>query len=476
MLTSGLTAESERIDGSFRDPSGYVFRWRGRVFRSIDADCYRALRGVEETGLLDQLMADRVLVPTRFVEDLQERERLEREYGGDRHFLEHEAVPLITYPYEWSVSMLADAAVLTLDLQQQLVQQGYALKDATAYNVQFVDGRPMFIDFGSIEKPGRLDLWYALGQFSRMFTFPLLLARHRGWDLKSYFLSRIGGQSLEEVARCFTWLERLRPRLLLDVTLPLWLGRKGGGSGTGAAMLDRPGTKPTAQLVNLARLRRKVTKLAAGYRLSGMWSRYTTTCTYTDKAEAFKKELIRKFLHTTRPARVLDAGSNTGDYSYLAAECGASVTAVDGDHDAVEQLYRRLRDKPAAITPMVLDLTNPSPGVGLNNRERPGFRERLDADCVFALALLHHLLVTGNLSLAAACDLLASHTSSYLVLEFVPPADPMFQGLLRFRRDRHEELTLEACRAEFGKRFELVEEHALPDSPRTLLFWRKKGN
>ena len=106
-----------------------------------------------------------------------------------------------------------------------------------------------------------------------------------------------------------------------------------------------------------------------------------------------------------RPSCVLDIGCNTGTYSYLAARLGARVIAADADHDAVDLLYRRLRGEPAAITPMVLDLSQPSPAIGYGNRERPSFLQRLDVDCVLALALIHHLRVTCNLPLTAIRDL-----------------------------------------------------------------------
>ena len=150
------------------------------------------------------------------------------------------------------------------------------------------------------------------------------------------------------------------------------------------------------------------------------------------------------------------------------------MLAADSDHDAVEILYRRLKREPAAITPMVLDITNPSPAIGYLNRERPSFHERLDVDCVLALALLHHLLISGNLSLAAARDLLHSLTRDLLVLEFVPTDDVMFRRMLQFRRDLFADVDLEACKRTFGERFRLLEQHSIPGSPRTLLLYARQ--
>lgn len=475
MITRTAPDASARIGGSFRDPSGYVFQRQQRIFRAIDDACHQTLRDLQDSGLLDALMTERLLARTRFVEDRDECLELSCAHAGYEHFLEHEVIAPITYPYEWSLSMLADAALLTLELQERLAGAGFALKDATAYNVQFVHGRPRFIDLASIEKPVRHDIWYALGQFTRMFTIPLMLACYHGRDLKSCFLANIDGVDAEQFARGLGWLERCRPRYLLDVTLPLWLGRKATQERTrGREMVERQRLDSGAQIFNLRRLRRKVHQLASSYRPAGTWSDYTSSCSYSSQAENAKKAFVREFLSAHQPAAVLDAGCNTGDYSYIAAECGARVLAADGAHDAVELLYRRLREQPADITPIVLDLTNPSPAIGFCNRERASFLERLDVDCVQALALLHHLLVSANLSLAAVRDFFADLTKEFLVLEFVPTHDVMFEQLLRFRRHDFADLDLQRCKAVFGQRFELLGERALPGSPRTLLFLRKR--
>jgi SAM-dependent methyltransferase len=470
-----MTSVGGRLAASFRDPSGYVFHHEGRVFRAVDASYAKLLAELEETGLLRELTA-RLVVPTHRVTEVPLTTLLNREHPGAAAFLEHAAIDPITYPYEWSISMLADAGIATLDLQLRLLEAGLSLKDASAYNIQFDRGRPVFIDLTSIERPARLDLWYALGQFGQMFTFPLLLFRERGWDLRSYFLGSLGGRTLEQVARSFGAPSRMRPALLLDLTLPLIAGRQAERrtEGPSPSAAPRGSGSPAAQRANLGRLKTKLKKLAEGYRPAGVWAEYTASCTYDAAASGAKRDLIRTYLEQWRPAQVLDLGSNTGDYSYLAADSGARVVAVDADHDAVEMLYRRLRREPAAITPVVADFGNPSPAIGFQNRERASLLERLESEAVFALALLHHLLVSGNLSLELARDALHDLTTDHLVLEFVPPDDPQFRRLLRYRDESFDWLTLERCRRAFGERFAVMEEHPVPGTPRTLLFLRKQ--
>lgn len=465
---------TKRIAGSYRDPSGYVLSREGRIFRAVDGRCGQLLNELMDQGLLPKLIEQRSIVATSFVQNDVLRRTLQAENQGFELFLEHEVLDTITYPYEWSFSMLADAGVHTLDLQIQLLSSGCSLKDATSYNIQFVHGQPIFIDISSIERPKRLDIWFALGQFYQTFLFPLMLCNDCGWDLRSYFLASLGGRQIEEVARSFGWLQRLRPRLLLDLTIPLWLHRCGEkGTRSKRDTLEERRPDISAQLVNLKRLRKKVVGLSARYKLKGIWSKYTQICNYQQTAEDGKKSLIKEFLQTTAPKRILDIGCNTGDYARLGMDCGAQVLAVDSDHDAVEFLYRDLRRNPGPITPMVMDLCNPSPGLGYMNLERESFLERVDVQCVLALALMHHLLVSGNLPLPAIRDMLFELTTRDLVLEFVPTDDNMFQRLIKFRVNLFGDVTLHACRDIFLQRFDLLKEASIPDSKRTLLFLRK---
>ncbi len=462
---------SRRVEASFRDPEGYVFTREGHVYRAIAPELAARLRRAEELGILAKLIAREWVVDSRFVREPQLQGILERENPGWHHFVEHDPLPLITYPYEWSVSMLADAAVLTLDLQMEIVQAGFSLKDATPFNVQFVGTRPVFIDLGSLDVPSRFDVWYALGQFQRLFLYPLLLARYTNWDLRSYFLSSLNGRDPLFMVRAMGRLGRWRPALLLDVTLPWLLTRY---SESKIHTSSAPGSSISINREPMLWNLRKIPRLAGGSHPKGIWTDYTRTCSYTDRAEQAKREFVRSILLHEKPNWVLDLGCNTGLYSELAAGIGSRVIAADQDHDAIEMLYRRLRNTRSAIWPVVLDITNPSPGIGLNNKERQPFLERARADYVLALALIHHLIVTGNLSLERIEGLLFDLSSRGIILEFVPPSDPMFRKLTQFRSDSFEHITLSAFRRTFSQRFSIVREFPVPDSERMLFWLRRK--
>ncbi len=468
-----------RIAGSFRDPSGYVFQHQDQIYRALDATASDLLQELETQGHLKRWIKEGLVVGTRFVTDVNLLAELQSAHPGFESFLEHDRIAPITYPYEWSISMLADAGRLTLRLQKELLTLGLSLKDATAYNIQFVQGRPVFIDLTSIERPARLDLWFALGQFNRMFLYPLLLVKHAGWDLRSYFLSNLDGRSTLQVGQGFSFFKRWRPSLILDVGLPFALERK-VKAGTAAApkasskseSKDHAGNS-AVQKMTLNRLDKKVMGLAQSISPDTVWGDYTQICSYDDEAESSKKALVGDFIRQAQSTLVLDIGCNTGDYSRIAADTGAAVLATDFDIGAVEQMYQRLKKEPKSITPMVVDIANPSPGIGYLNEERPAFFDRAEPDCILALAVIHHLLVGANLPMASIRDLFARLTSKTLVLEFVPTDDIMFRKLIEFRVNLFEHITLEHCIAVFSESFTLVRQESVEHSPRTLLLFEK---
>ena len=67
------------------------------------------------------------------------------------------------------LSQLHDAALLTLRIEEIASEYGMTLKDASAYNIQFFNGRPVFIDTLSFEKYVEGDIWAGYRQFCQHF-------------------------------------------------------------------------------------------------------------------------------------------------------------------------------------------------------------------------------------------------------------------------------------------------------------------
>ena len=394
--------------GSFRDPSGFVFYLQEEIYRALDSNAFVLIQQCDQDGVLGELTNLGYLIPTTVITHtdpiyLSLRETLPQV----NHFLKHEKIATISYPYEWSFSMLADAARLQLELQLKLVEKNYSLKDASAFNVQFIHCRPVFIDILSIEKLRFKELWIAYGQFCQMYLFPLLLKRFNNISFKGYFLNNVNGLTVEEVYRIFGPLSSLRPTLLMDVFLQYYF-QKSGSRRTGELrqkISKEGGTTTAPQIINLKRMVRKVDKISRAHKPVGHWRDYINNNTYSIEAEEEKVNYIQEFLKQHFPQTVLDLGCNTGRYSLLASESGADVIAVDSDHDSIDILYRHAKKARAKILPLWVDIANPSPALGFRNRERMSFLERVHAEAVFALALIHHLLITSRIPFSAIRDL-----------------------------------------------------------------------
>ncbi len=461
---------------SFRDPAGCVIEHEGRLMRMLNLETMSLINGLMENGWLNRQMDTGRIARSRILSREEQKPVLKGRDEEAWGLLEHERLPVLSYPYEWSFSMLADAGILHLDLQEELLDHGLSLKDATAFNVMFDRAKPCFIDFGSIERPVKLDAWYAYGQFCRMFLFPLLLKLKRSLPLPGLFLPHLDGV---DIGTCYRALGKRRswsPGLFLDVGLQHALH----GTQTAkpkSAKKSEPSKKgdPEVQKLNLRRLRRKLERLKKSYRLGGVWSDYRVTHSYTSEDEKKKAAFVERVLRAEKPEWVHDVGCNTGQYSRLAAAQGCRVISSDADHDSIECLYRELQNHPADIYPLVGNIAAPSPGVGYMSQERKPLLDRIQTDGVLALALIHHLMVHARLTLTMMAELFAHLTRRVLIIEYVHTSDEMFETLLAFRTDDFSWLTLDSFRQAFAERFEELAVEEVKPGKRWMIAYRRKA-
>jgi hypothetical protein len=153
-------------------------------------------------------------------------------------------------------------------------------------------------------------------------------------------------------------------------------------------------------------------------------------------------------------------------FSKIANETGALTISFDIDPAAVEKNYLETRGK-TRILPLVLDLTNPSPGIGWENRERVSLIERGPTDVALALALIHHLAISNNLPFLKIADFLR-HICHSLIIEFVPKTDSQVQRLLSSRADIFPEYTQATFEGEFARFFTIEQCEAIAGTQRTL--------
>ncbi len=458
-----------REAASFRDPSGYILYGLDReVYRSLNLESYTMVQQFLEGPAYASLLEQELIIPTELA-----GQNAVTETRSDRYYLRHKRLELITYPYEWTPQMLLDAAKCTLEVQLELMNHGFSLKDASAYNIQFDFGSnglaPVFIDVGSIELLTD-PIWLAYKQFVSHFLLPLFLYHDKNHDFRGTFLTEMDGLDPEE-AYCLLGMSKFLSPYFTLVTLPHWLGK--GAQKTQPREQD-PERTFFIMHHTIRSLQRKLNCLRFKP-VESEWTAYEDSNTYPDDARATKQVFGRHVWNQIEPQVVLDIGCNTGYFSFQAAYSGSQVIALDTDSTCLDFLYRKTQKIQSKILPLRVDIANPSPGIGWKNQERASFLDRLgQVDCVFALAVVHHLLITKGIPLLEIAGLFHDLTKEYLLVELIGPADPMFQSLLRGRGDLYSEFVIEAQEAIFIEHFSIIEQLDLPGMDRTLYLMRKK--
>ena len=447
MPRSRAASPEHGIDvGSFRDPDSRVYLDDGAVYRVLSEDGWRDWEALAATPLLQ----DERLVATEPValDDLPELTA-----GPAAGALKHERIPWISYPYEWPFSMLKDAALLQLELGRRALEHDLTLKDASAYNVQFRGAQPVFVDVGSFERLREGEPWAGYRQFCMLYLYPLMLQAYRGVPYHAWLRGSLDGIAPGE-ARAM--LPRRRRGVFTHVVLHARLEARYADAGGREVKRDlkRAGFGKALLDANLRRLEKLVRRLEFKPGRTA-WTEYGRTNTYSDEEAARKAEFVRAAA-ARHHGLVWDLGCNDGTYSRVAAEHATSVVAIDSDHATVDGLYRALRDEGRSdVLPLVMSVTDPSPDLGWRGLERARPERRGRPDLVLALALVHHVVITGNVPVREFLAWLRSLDAA-LVIEFPDRDDPMVQRLLSGKVEKaNPDYERETFERALGERFEV---------------------
>jgi len=450
-------------EASFRDPSGFIFTHDNTLYRQVNT-CYRdAYQSLVSSGLYDWLVGKSMLIPHEAVDGPVADE------GCAWRIIRPEPVPFISYPYEWCFSQLKDAALLTLDIQLAAVEHGMCLKDASAYNIQFHNGRPVMIDTLSFETYTEGAPWMAYRQFCQHFLAPLALMAKTDIRLNKLLSAYIDGVPLGLASTLLPRTTWFKAGLFMHLHLHAITQKKYAAntpSETGKTEKTRHISK-TGYTGIVESLRKTVQKL--DWQPGGTeWGDYYNDTNYSEAAFEEKKALVKQFLAQAHPAQVWDLGANTGIFSRIAAKMGIPTISCDIDPAAVEMNYRQVRQQQETLLlPLLIDLTNPSPGLGWDGRERDAFCRRGPVDCIMALALIHHLSIANNVSFDKAARFF-HNLCSHLIIEFIPREDSQVRRLLSHRADIFQAYDRGHFEAAFSGYFKIKESKQIRHSDRTL--------
>jgi hypothetical protein len=335
---------------------------------------------------------------------------------------EQEEVPFITYPTEWSFDMYKDAALCTLKCQEIALSNGMELQDASAYNIQFIDGKPKMIDITSfVNHEGTA--WRAYRQFCEHFLAPIALMSKKDVRLSQLMGTYIDGIPLDLASSLIP--KSTFGSMGLGIHIHAHAKMKRSGK---AKQAPKVGMRETLGILD--NLKGTIKGLKSNQETE--WDDYYNETNYTDKAKASKESLAMEWLRGTQHERIVDIGANDGKFSKMGVtQC--NVIATDIDTNAINDLYK----SGANVTPLVLNFTNPTASIGWANTERKSFIERLGGDnSIIALALTHHLRITYGIPFDKQFSLF-SCIGKNLLIEYIPRDDSQVEFMMGGRDYRH---------------------------------------
>jgi len=452
------------IPSSFRDPSGFLFYRDESIYRQVNV-CYKKnYNYLMNSGLYEILVNAELLIP---------HEEVDIKYARSNKvykIIKPELIPFISYPYEWSFSQLKNAALTTLEIQKKSLDFGMSLKDCSVYNIQFRKGKPIFIDTLSFERYHKGQPWVAYRQFCQHFLAPLALMSYKDIRLNQLFRIYIDGIPLDLASLLLPFRTHFRFSLLSHIHFHA-KSQKHFADKLVNINSHKIGRLSFLGVVdNLESTIKKLNWKAKGTE----WADYYKKTNYSLDAFRSKKQIVAEFLDKLNPKSVWDLGANIGVFSRIASDKGVETISFDNDPISVETNYLEcIKKGETNILPLLLDLTNPSPGIGWQNRERISLIGRGPADTVFALALIHHLVISNNLPFNKIADFFNRICKS-LIIEFVPKSDSQVQRLLSTREDIFPDYTQRVFEGEFKKYFTIQNAVKIKDSKRTLYLMQRK--
>lgn len=460
------SSKNGKLASSFRDPSGFIFHHDGILYRQINHIYSEHYDQLMSSGLYQSLIDKGWLVS-------HSETSIDLAQSNDAYrIIQPQIVSFISYPYEWCFSQHKAAALLTLKIQRLALQHDMILKDASAYNVQFVDGKPIFIDTLSFERYEEGQPWIAYRQFCQHFVAPMALMGYKDISFGRMLAAHIDGIPLDLAASILPKRSWLKLGLAMHLHLHSRAQSRHADNNP-----DKPASPPRKlkrqSLLNIVDNLEDTIKGLKWRADNTAWANYYEGDSYDEAGLAHKKQLVDRFVTQAEPQTVWDFGANTGLHSRICSTQGIETIAWDVDPGAVELNYLEVRkNKEKHLLPLILDLANPSPAIGWANDERLSLFERCNADLILALALIHHLAIGNNVPLGQIAQFL-SRLAEWLVIEFVPKSDPKVRKLLATRKDIFTDYTQQGFEKAFTNCYEIIDSEQIEDSDRRLYLLRR---
>ncbi len=422
-IPTKMTHPTDIHQASFRDPSGYVFYDGNILRRAINPIYFPQYKKLKDSGFFKSLISNNLLIPHK-----------ETSVSSERIIITPEVIPFITNPYEWSFEQYKHAALHTLKIQKYALSKGFILKDASAYNVTFHKGKPIFIDTLSFDFYEEGSPWRAYKQFITHFLGPLVLAKYHGAEIFKMMQTHIDGIPVKLISSLLPARTKLSSVIYPNIHLLSKMESKHSEDYKAETKIAFLSKKSQENILDSLFDYIKDLKLKE----STEWGDYYSKTNYDQAAFEAKREIIKQWITPLAPQKLIDVGGNDGTFARTVIDSVPHIIVTDIDSNSVDHNYKQLQiNKESNMLPFVCDVLQPAPGVGFNNTERNSLLERLAdyaPDVTLALALIHHITLSGNVPFGKSAEFFASFSKT-LIIEFPMREDSWAESLLVRKRE-----------------------------------------
>ena len=449
--------------GSFRDQAGKIFYLDNKVYRVIKREGVERLNFLLENQVIEKSIKENYLIKSKIVKNID----INKNFTQDDLIFEHEKIPYISYPYEWSFSQLKAAALHHLDFHLYLLDMGVNLIDASAYNIQFIGNKPIFIDLLSLKKYEEGEYWIGHKQFCENFLNPLILQSKKGIHFNNWFKGNLEGIKTQDLDNILSFKDKLSYNIFFQV----YLLNKFDQTSKNSTKQFKSNFKKKFLKKNFYALLKQIRNFIQSLKPKKnktIWEDYSQNNTYDQNEEKNKIDCVSEFISKNKFEILCDLGCNNGLYSIIALNKGVKkVIGFDYDLNAVEDAYNISRKKNYNFLPLYLDASNPSTRIGWNEEERKSFKDRANFDCVLALAFEHHLSLAKNIPLEELLEWLISIAPKGLI-EFVPKNDQTVIKMLEIKGDIFHDYTEENFEKFIKKNAKIISKKNITKSGRKI--------
>ena len=451
---------------SFRDPSGYMFYDGDVLRRAINPIYFKQYNALKDSGFFKTLITNKLLIP-----------HTQTTVSDQQIVITPEPIAFITNPYEWSFEQYKHAALHTLKVHKYALSKGFILKDASAYNVTFHKGSPVFIDTLSFDFYEKDTPWRAYKQFITHFFGPLVLASYHGTEIFKMLQTHIDGIPVKLIASLLPGKSKLSSTIYTNIHLLAKMERTHSEDYKAETKIAKLSLKAQNNIIdNLFDFIKKLS-----IKEETEWGNYYDKTNYNDAAFQGKKTLIEDWVTALNPQRLIDIGGNDGTFARTVVTKVPHVIVTDIDSNAVGYNYKQIQqNKETNMLAFVCDVLQPAPGIGLNNSERNSLVERLQdysPDVTMALALIHHITLSGNVPFDRSAQFFAAF-SKHLILEFPTREDSWVSSLLVRKREfmnHFDFYNQEAFEDGYKHYFDIQKKETVPGTKRVLYLLKNKA-